>query len=578
MAQERTQRRLAAIMAADVVGYSRLVERDEKGTLAALKERRKNILLPLLAQHHGRVVKVMGDGVLVEFASAVNAVACAAELQDQMAAANRDLTADERIVLRIGINLGDVVVDGGDLYGDGVIIAVRLQAMALPGGICLAGSVREQLGEKLPLTFEDLGPCELKNIARPIRAFQVLTSGPEAIPRPIPPASAKPSVAILPFTNLSDDPAQQYFSDGVTEDIITELSRFRSLLVVARNSSFQYRDKAVDVRRIGRELGVQYLVEGSVRKAGDQVRITVQLIEAAAGNHVWSERYDRSLADIFAIQDEVVQGIVARLAGQLATVGWEHARRKRTEHLGAYDCYLRGLECWRYNNSEASAEGKRWFKKALELDPGYGEPLARLSIGDAVSAVYNDSPDRFEPALAMANRAVALDPNNSWSHCALAMARLFSGAGAAAAEHFESAMRLNPNDPDQTMFYAGYQVYSANLDAAQSAVAVALRLNPLPPVWYHTPRGMLEYALHHYATAARLFEDPECNTNFWHSYYLAACYEQLGRTQDAKREMARAFDRKPNLNAEIIARTEPYVRPGDLEHLIAPLRKLGLPD
>ena len=377
---------------------------------------------------------------------------------------------------------------------------------------------------------------------------------------------------------MSGDPEQQYFSDGITEDIITELSRFRSLFVIARNSSFQYRDKAVDVRRIGRELGVQYLVEGSVRNSGSHLRITAQLIEATTGNHLWSERYDRSLADMFAVQDEVVQAIAARLAGQLMTAGFERARRKRTEHLLAYDCYLRGLDYWRHNRSDANAESQKWFEKALELDPDYAEPLARLSISAAVNAVYSDSADRFESSLTMASKAVALDPNNSWTHCALGVAKLLSGSAAASADHFESAMRLNPNDPDQTMFYAAYHVYSGNLDAAQEAVAAAQRLNPLPPTWYHTIRGMLAYGLRHYAAAAQLFEDPETNTDYWHHYYLAACYERLGKTPEAKSEMVKALELKPNLRVRVVALTEPYARPDDLEHLLVPLRKAGLPE
>jgi len=336
------ERRLAAILAADVVGYSRLIENDEVGTLAALKERRTSILAQLVAEHRGRIVKVMGDGVLVEFASAVNAVACAAELQKRMAAARDDLAEDRRIVLRIGINLGDVVVEGGDLYGDGVIIAVRLQAMADPGGICVSGAVHDQVGNKLPLAFEDLGPCEVKNIAKPVQVFHV-QFGSDSARRPAerPASQTRPSIAVLPFANMSGDEDKQYFSDGITEDIITELSRFRSLFVIARNSSFQYRDKPVDMRRVGRELGVQYLVEGSIRHSGERLRVTAQLIEADTSNHIWAERYDRDARDIFDLQEELAHAVAATVGGRIDVAGRERSARISPAGFKAYDLHLR---------------------------------------------------------------------------------------------------------------------------------------------------------------------------------------------------------------------------------------------
>jgi len=312
MAEERVQRRLAAILAADVVGYSRLMEQDEEGTLAALKGRRREVLEPLAAHHQGRVFKVTGDGVLVEFASAVNAVQCAVDLQQAMAAANGDQPDDRHIVLRIGINLGDVMVEGSDLYGDGVNIAARLEAIAEPGGILVSGTAHEHIKNKIKVGFDDLGSQTLKNIAEPVRAYRV-TGTPAVTVAASKPATDKPSIAVLPFTNMSGDPDQQYFSDGITEDIITELSRFHGLFVIARNSSFQYRDKAVDVRLVARELGVQYLVEGSVRRMANRIRITAQLIDARTGSHMWSERFDCSISELFEVQDEVARTIVATL-------------------------------------------------------------------------------------------------------------------------------------------------------------------------------------------------------------------------------------------------------------------------
>src|SRR5262245_12704751 len=316
MAEERVRRRLTAILAADVVGYSRLMEVDEAGTLAALKSRRKGVLEPLVARHQGRVFKVTGDGVLVEFGSAVDAVQCAMDLQGGMAAANRDQPEDRRVVLRIGINLGDVVVDGSDLYGDGVNIAARLEGLAEPGGIVVSATAHDHVGTKVKAGFEDLGTRTLKNIAQPVRVYRVTgtSAAPAAAPQPM---AGKPSIAVLAFTNMSGDPEQEYFVDGLSEDLITDLSKVEGLFVISRHSSFAYKGKSVDVRTIARDLGVRFVVEGSVRRAAARVRINVQLIDANDGTHVWADRFDRELADIFVLQDEVVGRIVGALSGVL---------------------------------------------------------------------------------------------------------------------------------------------------------------------------------------------------------------------------------------------------------------------
>ncbi len=578
MAEERAERRLAAILAADVAGYSRLMEKDEERTHAAFLLCRAAIA-EIVADHRGRIFGGAGDSVMVEFASPVEAVRAGVEIQMRVAGQALDLPAGLQMQFRIGINLGDVMVDRGELFGDGVNVAARLQAMAEPGGICLSGNVHDQVGNKLPLAFDDLGPCEVKNIAKPIRAFHVKLQHQEPNPSTTTQSGRpKPSIAVLPFTNMSGEPEQQYFSDGITEDIITELSRFKSLFVIARNSSFQYRDKAVDVRRVARELGVLYVVEGGVRKVGALLRITAQLIDATTGNHVWSERYDRGLSDVFTVQDEVVQAIVARVAGELTIFEFQRARRKRTEHLGAYDCYLRGLNCWRNAGPDADAKSNSWFEKALELDPEFADPLALLCISKGELAFYDDSANRFELALAMANKAVALDPNNSRSHCALGFAKLASGSVAASASHFETAMLLNPNDPDQIKWCALYHIYSGNFDVAREMTAVADRLNPMPPLWYQCGRAMVEYGLRNYSAAARHLEGLGSDTFYWDHCYLAACYERLGRMPEAKLEISKALHIKPNLTAREIAIAEPYIRPDDLEHLLEPLRKAGLPE
>jgi adenylate cyclase len=333
------RRRLAAILAADVVGYSRLMEQNEAGTLVALKTRRKQVLKPLVGKYHGRIFKVTGDGVFVEFDSAVNAVQCAIELQQGMAAANDDLPEARRIVLRVGVNLGDIMVEGSDLYGDGVNIAARLEGIAEPGGVLVSGSTFDYVRNKIEAAFEDLGPQSLKNIAEPVHVYRVADAPRVSGATPNVPTD-KPSIAVLPFDNMSGDPGQQYLADGFTEDIITELSRFRQLYVLARNSSFRYR--GADGGRVGRELGVQFLVEGSVRRRGNRIRITAQLIEVSSGHHLWADRFDRHEEDLLVVQDEVVRTIVSTLVGRLQATRVERAKRKPPASLAAYECVLRG--------------------------------------------------------------------------------------------------------------------------------------------------------------------------------------------------------------------------------------------
>jgi len=329
MAEERAQRRLAAILAADVVGYSRLMQLDEAGTLTALKERLRKVLQPAVTGHRGRIIKVMGDGVLVEFASAVDAVECAVGLQEAMETANAGLPEDRRIVLRIGINLGDVIVEGSDLYGDGVNIAARLEALADPGSVFVSRTVFNHVRGKVKLGFDDLGDQQLKNIAEPVRVYRVRASG-EPMPRPSLALPDKPSIAVLPFRNMSGEPEQEYFADGMVDDIITALSRFRSLFVIARNSSFAYKDRAVDVKQVGRELGVRYVLEGGVRKAADRLRITGQLIDASTGAHLWADHFDGALSEVFQLQDQVAASVVGAITPRLEEAEIERAKRKPT--------------------------------------------------------------------------------------------------------------------------------------------------------------------------------------------------------------------------------------------------------
>ena len=408
-------RRLAAILVADVVGYSRLMGADEAGTLTAVKALHRELFAPQVAEHHGRIVKLMGDGALAEFSSVVHAVECAVTVQRALAERNAGSPVEKCVCLRIGVNLGDVIAEGGDIYGDGVNVAARLEEHAEPGGVCVSGKVHDELRGKLDLTFEDLGPQQVKNIAEPVRIYRVqagqLASSPVPSAEPLP-LPDKPSVAVLPFTNMSNDSEQEYFSDGITEDIITELSRFRSLFVIARNSAFTFKGQAVDVTEVGRKLGVEYVVEGSVRKAGNRVRITAQLVEAASGNHLWAERYDRELEDIFAVQDEVVREIAVAVPGQLDVAAQQRVQRRPAENLTAYDLVLRG-EYLRYQDW-GSREAVALFEKAIEIDPQCARAYGHLANWHAYSTFAHFAPadEARELTRSFAERAVQIAPND----------------------------------------------------------------------------------------------------------------------------------------------------------------------
>src|SRR5919106_1380973 len=371
-------RKLAVIVAADVAGYSRLMAADEEGPLATRNAGRQ-VIDEMIARHHGRIFTTAGDSVMAEFASAVEAVRCAAAIQQEIERRNADLPEPRRMLFRVGVHLGDVMVGGDNLFGDGVNVAARLEGVAEPGGICISGAVYDQIRNKVDLTFEDLGERSLKHIGQPVRVFGVRRDG-AAAPGPLPERSAEtaparpsalPSIAVLPFANLGGDPEQEYFADGITEDLITELSRFQELRVIARNSVLTYKSKPVRVQEVGRDLGVRYVLEGSVRKAGARVRITAQLIDAATGHHLWAERFDRDLADIFEVQDEVASRIVATLAGKLGESERRRARSLQTDNPQAYDCVLRGRELWYRFTPEANREARRLYEKAIELDPDY---------------------------------------------------------------------------------------------------------------------------------------------------------------------------------------------------------------
>lgn len=502
MAEERAQRRLAAIMAADVVGYSRLVELDEGGTLAALKERRRQILDPLVRENNGRVVKTMGDGVLVEFASAVKAVASAIEIQRRMAAANQGLADDRRIVLRIGINLGDVVVEGGDLYGDGVIVAARLQAMAGPGEIYVSGNIYDQVRRRLYCDFNALGPHAIKNIAEPISLYRIDTStlnqgGADKAPLPLP---VRPSIAVLPFTNMSTEPEQDVFVDGLTEDLITDLSRAGGLFVIASNSVFAYKGRHEDVRRIARELGVRYVLEGSARRAAGRVRINAQLIDAMQGDHLWAERFDRSLEDIFAVQDEVTSKIVEALVGRLT----DTPARNRPTNLKAYDYCVRARSLG-LQTAGAAREAIFLLERAIALDPDFAEAHRLLALNLWLSWEFWDQPiDPYRArAVSEAQRAVAIDPNDAGNRWVLGIILGHECRWEESDAEFDLALTLDPNHADAWAMRADLIVLCGRPAEAIEHVRKALRLNPHPPGWYYWMLGQAQYASHDYEAAVQ---------------------------------------------------------------------------
>jgi adenylate cyclase len=503
MSEGPVERRLAAIMAADVVGYSRLMGTDEEGTLAALKAIRRELGDPKIAEHRGRIVKTTGDGLLVEFASVVDAVRCAVEMQQGMARRNANVPVDKHIEFRFGIHQGDIIIDDGDIFGDGVNLAARLEGLAEPGGICVSRVVRDEIRDKLELAFNDMGEQSLKNMARPIRVFAVnigmqasrppatetgaIRSTAEPAPLALP---DKPSLAVLPFQNMSGDPEQEYFVDGMVEEIITALSRIRWLFVIARNSSFTYKGQAVDVKRVGRELGVRYLLEGSVRKAGNQVRITGQLIDTATATHIWADRFDGALDDIFALQDEVAANVAGAIEPKLRLAEIQRVAHKPTTSLDAYDLYLRGHALFYKRTEEAAAEAVTLFKRALILDPDFA--LAAAMIGACYTLPHATlSLQDIDAAVRLAREAIGQgrdDPDAlAWAAWTL---QLWAGEHSLATSVVERALALNPNS---AVVWDVYGWISACLNRPDNAIAAfrrAMRLSPMDPIAFAFAAGM----------------------------------------------------------------------------------------
>jgi TolB-like protein len=580
MSEPRVQRRLAAILAADVVGYSRLMGQDETGTLIALKSRRKEILSPTLAQHGGRLIKVMGDGVLVEFASAVDAVQCAIELQAAFAAANEGYPTEKHIVLRIGINLGDVIVEGEDLYGDGVNVAARLEGLAEPGGIVISDTVQRQIAGKSKAKLEDLGSKTLKNIVDPLQVYRVYANEGSSIPHH--PSqhsvgSAAPlSVAVLPFQNMSGDPEQEYFADGMVEDIITALSRFKLLFVIARNSSFIFKGQSVDIKKVGRELGVNYVLEGSVRRSGPRLRITAQLIETSAGKHVWADKYDAEVADLFDVQETVARTIATILDGRIAAGEVEKVVKKPTASWKAYDYFLQGRNFDHQYNPHSAAD---CFARAIALDPRFSQAYAYRAITLVVSQVGAASSEIMRDAEECANRAILLDPADSVSHQALGYVALHQRKFDLAGIHLNKARALNSNDTNALADLANWFARTGKAREALDLLEEAMHRDPFPPAWAWLIQYRALFHLEDYKGALAALDRMSSNgsTN-WREAYRAAALAYCGDEAAARTAMDKFRSSSPNVTIASFAETEPYSDSGYCSQLMQGLRKAGLPE
>jgi len=574
------ERKLAAILAADVVGYSRLMGEDEAGTFAALKVRRQECFEPLVAQHRGRIVKLMGDGALVEFASAVGAVECAVAVQRRWAEANRGLPEAKRIELRIGINLGDVIVEADDLYGDGVNIAARLETLAEPGGICVSAKVQDEVARKLDLAFEDMGEHALRNIAAPVRVFRIGLDG-QAVHRPAaaPAAPAKPTIAVLPFLNMSGEAAQEFFADGLTEDILTALSRFRELFVISRNSSFKYKGRTVDVQKAARELSVQYVVEGSVRKAGNRVRVTVQLIDAETERHLWTDRYDRELEDIFAIQDEVTSAIVATLPGRVEAATRERAARKPPANMAAYECVLAGKLRHHRSNREDNAEALHLLNRAIELDPNYAHAHAWKGCTLGQGWIYGWRADKeatWNEAVAELRTALSLDDNDSDVHRILAAVNIIRDDFDQAVYHQERALGLNPNDDLIVVQQGEFLTWLGRPEEGIEWIRKAMRLNPYHPERFWNHLGRAYFVARRYDEAIEAFKRITVADQFHHAF-LAACQAQVGNDAAARDQARQVLKRDSGFSVASYLATLHYKQDSDRAHHRDSLLKAGLP-
>lgn len=583
MVREGIERRLAAILSADVVGFSLLMGEDETGTLTALKAHRAEFIDPEIARHSGRIVKLMGDGALVEFASVVDAVECARAIQRGMIVRNVGVTVGRRIEFRIGVNVGDIIVEGDDIYGDGVNVAARIEALAEPGGICISRTARDQVRDKLDITLGDMGEVEVKNIARPVRIFRVPVNDIESSAGTAPTTTAlpdKPSIAVLPFDNMSGDPEQEFFADGLTEDILTALSRFRGLFVISRNSAFVYKGKATNVQEVARELGAQYVVEGSVRKAGNRVRVTVQLIDAEQDRHIWAERYDRDLEDIFAVQDEVTTAIVATLPGRVDAATQERAARKLPEKMAAHEFVMAGKTLHHRSTRADNAEAQRMLERAIELDPKYAHARSWMACTLGQSWVHDWGEERqatWDKAQEHLQLALALDDDDSDVHRVLAAVELTRGEFDKASYHQGRALSLNPNDDLIVVQQGEILTWLGQPEDGIEWIEKAMRLNPYHPERFWGHLGRAHYMARQYSDAIDAFKRISVPDSTHHSFLAASC-AQLGDDTVAATHVAAVLKQDPAFTVSDYLATLHYNRESDRDHHREGLLKAGLPE
>ena len=574
-----------AILAADVAGYSRLVGADEEGTLAQWKAHFRELIEPKIAEHHGRIVRTTGDGLLVEFGSVMAAVKCAVEVQHAMGQRNTDVPQEKRIEFRMGVNVGDVIIDGSDMWGEGVNVAARLEALAQPGGICISGRVQEDVHGKLDITFEYIGEQQLKNIARPVPVYHVRLEGAPRT-RPALPLPHKPSLAVLPFDNMSGDPEQEYFADGIVEDLITALSRIRWLFVIARNSSFVYKGRAVDVKQVGRELGVRYVLEGGVRKAANRVRITTQLIDASTGVHLWADRFDGTLEDIFDLQDQVTASVVGAIAPKLEQAEIERAKHKPTYSLDAYDYYLRGIASLNRRTREGTDEALQLFNSAVELDPGFSSAYGMAAycyVWRKTNGWMTDPVQETSEASRLAFRAVELGSDDAIALCRAGYALGYVvGDLDRGAALIDRALALNPNLA--VGWYASGRIrgYLGEPDLAIEHVERAMRLSPLD---MQTARMQAAAAFAHFL--AGRYDDAsswaqralQARPSYPSAVRLVAASSALaGRSEEARQAVERLRQVDPTLRVSNLKDRLPLRRPDDLTRYQEGLRKAGLPE
>jgi adenylate cyclase len=594
VAGEQIERRLAAILMADVAGYSRLIGIDDEGTLAQLNAHHAELIEPKIKQHRGRIVRTTGDGLLVLFVSAVDALHCTVEIQRAMAERNAQIPPDRQIKFRIGVNVGDIV-EGASIHGDGINVAARLEGLAEAGGICVSSRVQEDAQGslcRLGIAFENAGQHQLKNIDHTVHIYRVLlghaatTVKPRQARTPAPALPDKPSIAVLPFDNLSSDPEQEYLVDGIVEDIITELSRFSELFVIARNSSFQYKGGAVDVREVGRELGVRYVVEGSMRRSSDRIRISAQLIDAATGAHRWAEYYDRTLEDVFTVQDEVVHTIVAILAAHVRHAETERLRAKPPNSWQAYDYYLQALEASAYFSSTLNVahikEARRLLQESLGIDPNYARSYAGLA-GTDVSAWHDPGGEDFlKPAVLnrahdFARKAVQLDRNLPLAHAALGWVLVYKHQHDASIAAFEKSVSLNPNYVDWRFGVA--LIRAGDAKRAIEVVHAYMRLDPFYVPFASFVLGYAHLMLKQYPQALSLLRDYVAQAPSARGrVLLAATLAGMGHLEEARAEVAEAVRLVPKYSISSFREFVSFKYPRDEEHFFDGLRKAGLPE